>query len=92
MEPVAVNVAVTDDDLIVDLADGRSIRVPLAWYPRLFHAAVSERAHWRLLGDGYAIEWPDLDEHVGVEGLLAGRCSGESSQSLKRWLAARPVQ
>lgn len=88
-DPVAVEVAVTDDDLTVDLADGRRIYVPLSWYPRLFHASDAERQNWQLLGDGYAIEWPDLDEHIGVEGLLAGRQSGESPQSLKRWLGAR---
>jgi hypothetical protein len=88
-DPLATNVAVTDDELIVDLADGRRIIVPLAWYPRLFNASPAERKNWRLLGEGYAMEWPDLDEHIGVEGLLAGRMSGESRQSLKRWLAAR---
>jgi hypothetical protein len=89
MEPIAVDVVVTEDDLGVELADGRSMHVPLSWYPRLFHASEAERQSWRLLGDGYAIEWPDLDEHIGIEGLLAGRHSGESPQSLKRWLAAR---
>jgi hypothetical protein len=89
MEPVVAEVAVTDDELAVDLADGRSIQVPLAWYPRLFYASQSERRNRRLLGDGYAIEWPDLDEHIGIEGLLAGRRSGESQKSLKRWLASR---
>jgi hypothetical protein len=78
-----------DDDITVDLADGRRILVPLAWYPRLLNASPTERQNWRLLGDGYAIEWPDLDEHIGIEGLLAGRHSGESPQSLERWLAAR---
>ena len=89
VEPQAVEAAVTDDDLIVHLADGRRIVIPLAWYPRLLSASQAERQHWQLLGDGYAIEWPELDEHIGVEGLLAGRPSGESSQSLKRWLASR---
>jgi len=89
MEPIAVEVAVTDDDLIVDLSDGRCIRVPLAWYPRLFYASDMERQNWQLLGDGYANEWPDLDEHIGIEGLLAGRPGGESPQSLKRWLGLR---
>lgn len=89
IEPVAVEVTVTDDDLAVDLADGRCIHVPLAWYPRLFYASDTERQNWQLLGDGYAIEWPDLDEHIGIEGLLAGRHGGESPQSLKRWLASR---
>jgi hypothetical protein len=88
-EPIAADVIVTEDDLLVELADGRRIQVPLAWYPRLFHASNAERRNWRLLGDGYAIEWPDLDEHIGMEGLLAGRHSGESAQSLKCWLASR---
>ena len=88
-EPVAVHVTVTEDKLTVDLADGRSLVVPLVWYPRLVQGSPAERQHWQLLGDGYAIEWPDLDEHIGVEGLLAGRCSGESSQSFARWMASR---
>ncbi len=78
-----------DDDITVGLADGRRIVVPLAWYPRLLNVSPTERQNWRLLGDGYAIEWPDLDEHIGIEGLLAGRHSGESPQSLERWLASR---
>ena len=88
-EPVGVHVTVTEHKVTVDLADGRSLMVPLVWYPRLLHGSPAEREHWQLLGDGYAIEWPDLDEHIGVEGLLAGRRSGESPQSLARWLAAR---
>ena len=88
-DPVATAVTVTDEDLTVTLADGRRIMVPLAWYPRLLNASPAERQNWRLLGDGYAMEWPDLDEHIGVEGILAGRLSGESRQSLERWLAAR---
>jgi hypothetical protein len=87
--PVAVHVTVTDNKVTIDLADGRSLIVPLGWYPRLMHGSSAERQHWQLLGDGYAIEWPALDEHIGVEGLLAGRRSGESPQSLARWLAAR---
>ena len=92
IEPLAVHVAVTEDDLEVSLSDGRRIITPLAWYPRLLHASDAERQNWQLLGDGYAIEWPDLDEHIGVEGLLAGRHSGESPQSLSRWLASRHVR
>lgn len=91
-EPVAVHVTVTEDKLTVDLADGRSLMVPMVWYPRLMHGSPAERQHWQLLGDGYAIEWPDLDEHIGVEGLLAGRRSGESPQSLARWLASRAIR
>jgi hypothetical protein len=92
VEPMAAEVTVTEDHLVVDLSDGRCIMVPLAWYPRLLHGSDAERQNWQLLGDGYAIEWPDLDEHIGIEGLLAGRHSGESPQSLSRWLASRRVQ
>jgi hypothetical protein len=89
IEPTAVKVDLTEDDLIVDLVDGRRIAVPLAWYPRLLHATSAERQNFQLLGDGYAIEFPDLDEHIGIEGLLAGRQSGESQKSLQKWLAER---
>lgn len=88
-EPMAVAVTVTDEKLTVDLADGRSIVVPLEWYPRLLYGSPEERRNWQLLGDGYAIEWPGLDEHIGIEGLLAGRRSGESKKSLERLLASR---
>jgi hypothetical protein len=88
-DPLATAVAVSADDLAVDLADGRRIIIPLAWYPRLLNASDAERQNWQLLGEGYAIEWPDLDEHIGIEGLLAGRHSGESPQSFQRWLASR---
>ena len=88
-DPLAVDLSVTDDTLTVALADGRSLSVPLAWYPRLAQATEAERANWQLLGGGYAIEWPDLDEHIGVGGLLAGHRSGESAASLKRWMATR---
>ena len=88
-EPTAVSITVTEDELIVSLLDGRRLSIPLAWYPRLLQAAPDERQNWRLLGEGYAIEWPDLDEHIGIEGLLAGRASGESQTSLSRWLASR---
>lgn len=88
-EPTAISVTVTDDDLMVDLMDGRRIIVPIAWYPRLMYATPQERQNWQLLGDGYAIEFQDLDEHIGVEGLLAGRHSGESQKSLENWLNER---
>jgi len=88
-EPIVNQVTVTDEKLIVELADGRSLIVPLAWYPRLMHASLEERQNWQILGDGYAIEWVDLDEHIGIEGLLAGRRSGESQRSFERWLATR---
>ncbi|MGF1535938.1 MAG: DUF2442 domain-containing protein [Elainellaceae cyanobacterium] len=88
-EPLASQIRTTDEKLIVDLTDGRSLAIPLSWYPRLLHASPTERQNWQLLGDGYAIEWIDLDEHIGVEGLLAGRQSGESRSSFERWLATR---
>ena len=78
-----------DEALIVDLADGRTITVPLAWFPRLAHGTVAERANWRLIGGGVGIHWPDLDEDISVESLLAGRRSGETQTSLRRWLQAR---
>ncbi len=85
----AVSVNTTDDTLSVDLADGRTISVPLAWYPRLFHGSVVERQQWRLIGGGEGIHWESLDEDISVEGLLAGRASGESEKSLKYWLEKR---
>jgi len=88
-EPVAERVVVTHELLVVGLVDGRTLSVPLAWYPRLKNAAVAEQQNVHLLGDGCAMEWPDLDEHIGVESLLAGRRSGESVASLQRWLASR---
>ena len=85
----AENVSVTADTLSVELSDGRSLSVPLAWYPRLLHASAEERQHWRLIAKGRGIHWEDLDEDISVAGLLAGRPSGESQASLKKWLAAR---
>ena len=61
-----------DDRLFVDLKDGRSIAVPLAWYPRLLSASAAERANWERCGGGYGVHWPDLDEHLSTEGLLRG--------------------
>jgi hypothetical protein len=87
--PAATSVAVTEDTLTVDLSDGRSISVPLAWYPRLLHGSADERGHWSLIGRGEGIHWPDLDEDISVEGLIAGRPSGESQQSLMKWLQRR---
>lgn len=86
---VVQTVAVTDEALTVDLADGRTLSVPLAWYPRLLHGSSAERANWRLIGRGEGVHWPDLDEDISVESLLAGRSSGESQNSLRRWLEGR---
>jgi hypothetical protein len=88
-EPVVNKVVFEDEKFVIKLADGRSLSVPLAWYPRLLAATPLERAHWHLLGEGYGVEWPDLDEHISVEGLLAGRRNGESQRSFQRWLAER---
>jgi len=77
------------ETLVIRLPDGDKLTIPLDWYPRLQHATERERQNWELLGDGYAIHWPNLDEHIGVEGLLAGRRSGESEKSFQRWLATR---
>src|SRR5215211_8899105 len=81
-----VKVTVTDDTLSVDLEDGRTISVPVGWYPHLLHGTTDERNKWRLIGDGEGIHWPDLDEAIGVEGLLLGKQSTESPKSLERWL------
>ncbi|MBA3967663.1 MAG: DUF2442 domain-containing protein [Nitrospirales bacterium] len=87
--PGAQDVKVTDDTLSVDLEDGRTISVPLAWFPRLVNATAEERNHWRLIGSGEGIHWKDLDEDISIEGLLAGHASGESQVSFKNWLEKR---
>jgi Protein of unknown function (DUF2442) len=87
--PFVEKVAVSEDTLCVDLSDARSISVPLAWYPRLSHASSAERKRWRLIGRGVGIHWEELDEDISVEGLLAGRASGESQASFSKWLAKR---
>ena len=79
----------TEDTLQVELSDGRTISVPLAWYPRLVQADKEESDRWELIGEAQGIHWPDLDEDISVEGLIAGRQSGESQRSFKRWLEAR---
>jgi hypothetical protein len=66
------DVRVGDDSLAVDLMDGRTIIVPLAWFPRLLHAAAKDRNHWQVSGGGYGIHWPELDEDLSTEGLLRG--------------------
>ena len=87
--PEAEEVSVTDDTLQVELSDGPTLSVPLAWYPRLVHATGEERGNWELIGKGQGIRWPDLDEDLSVAGLIAGRPSGEIRRSFKRWLEAR---
>ncbi|CCK79000.1 DUF2442 domain-containing protein [Desulfobacula toluolica] len=85
----ANNVIVTNDSLVVELDDGRTVSVPTAWYPRLLHASEKERKNWRLIGKGNGIHWESIDEDISIEGILAGRPSGESQSSFKKWLASR---
>jgi len=87
--PRAVSVEITDDTLSVELSDGRSLSVPLAWYPRLAHASPAERAEWRWIAGGEGIHWPAIEEDIAIASLIAGRPSAESPASLSRWLAAR---
>ena len=89
--PLAVGVSVDDETLRVDLSDGRSIAIPVAWYPRLAHAGVAERGNWRLIAGGEGIHWPDVDEDISVAALLTGRRSAESQASLQHWLKTRAV-
>jgi len=84
-----VNVSVTEDTLSVDLEDGRTIAVPIAWYPRLAYGTPQERANFQISSAGYGIHWPDLNEDIGVEGLLRGKKSSESPASFERWLKLR---
>ncbi len=90
--PDALNVRLDDESLSVDLSDGRTLSVPIAWFPRLLHGTARERRNWRLIGRGRGIHWEDLDEDISVEGLLAGRPSGESHASFKRWLKGRSAR
>ena len=87
--PDAQSVRISDDTITVELTDGRSLSVPLGWYPRLMHANEEERRNWRLIGKGEGIHWEDIDEDISVAGLLAGKPSGESQESFKKWLEKR---
>lgn len=80
------------DSLFVDLSDGRRVCIPLAWYPRLLHGTRQERNRRELIGDGEGIHWPELDEDISIEGILAGRSSQESQPSLQKWLKTRDQQ
>jgi hypothetical protein len=77
-DPRAVDAATDDDNLSVDLADGRRLTVPLAWFPRLLHASVEQRSNWQLLGDGLGIHWPEIDEDLSVSGLLRGAAAPDA--------------
>jgi len=87
--PKVISVTINDDTLSVDLDDGRTVSVPIGWYPRLTYGTPPERANFQISGAGYGIHWPDLDEDIGVEGLLLGYRSTESSASFQRWLQRR---
>ncbi|MBE9034809.1 DUF2442 domain-containing protein [aff. Roholtiella sp. LEGE 12411] len=87
--PTIQQVAITDDTLSADLSDGRTISVPLAWYPRLLHGSVEERNNWRFIGGGNGIHWDQLDEDISIKNLIVGQPSGESQKSFQRWLSNR---
>jgi len=89
VRPRALDVAVTDENLVVTLNDGRVISVPVTWYPRLEHATPTEKQAWELIGAGLGIHWAAVDEDISVEALLAGKRSNESDASLRRWLSQR---
>jgi hypothetical protein len=91
-EPRAQSVSLSDEALNVDLVDGRTVIVPLVWFPRLWHGSKGERNNFEIFGDGAYIHWPDLDEDLTVVGLLEGKRSGESPTSLKKWLAAENLR
>lgn len=90
--PRATSVRLSADALAVDLSDGRTLSIPLTWYPRLLHASNAERNNWRLIGAGTGIQWPDIEEDISVEGLLLGRPSQETQQSLERWIKAHTTK
>lgn len=81
-EPLAQDVAFSDDAFRVTLEDGRELSVPLAWFPRLLHGTPEQRGHWELIGGGQGIHWPDLDEDISIAGILAGR--GDHTRKRRR--------
>jgi hypothetical protein len=88
-ESLVQEVRFTVDTFVVDLNDGRSLSIPLTWYPRLLHGTRRELENHEWIGEGEGIHWPDLDEDISIEGLIAGRHSGESQRSLGQWLKNR---
>lgn len=87
--PNIKQVQITEDTLTVELDDGRTLSVPMAWYPRLQHATPEEKENWRLIGGGQGIHWESIDEDISVQGIIAGKPSGESQASLKKWFESR---
>jgi hypothetical protein len=84
-----MTVSVDDEQLTLSLEDGRVVSVPLSWYPRLSYGSLQERQHFQISGAGFGIHWPDLDEDIGVEGILLGKKSMESPRSFQTWLEKR---
>ncbi len=82
-------IEITEDSLTVDLSDGRTISVPVVWYPRLLQGSIQERSRWRFIGDGEGIHWIDLDEDISVKNIILGQPSGESQSSFQRWCNER---
>jgi hypothetical protein len=91
-EARAIRVRTQRQNLVVELEDGRTLSVPLDWFPRLAAGTTRERGNWRMIGDGVGVHWPDLDEDISVRHLLEGRGSNESKQSLTRWLKSRKTR
>ncbi|MEM8504866.1 MAG: DUF2442 domain-containing protein [Cyanobacteria bacterium P01_D01_bin.1] len=87
--PTIQSIDINDETLSVDLSDGRTISVPLSWYPRLTHGSDIERCNYRFIGNGSGIHWNDLDEDISIQNLIVGQPSGESQKSLQRWLDSR---
>ncbi len=86
---LAEHISINEESLTIDFVDGRTVSVPLEWYPRLLYGTPQERSNWRLIGQGEGIHWHDLDEDISIENVWSGKPSGESQRSLKRWIEAR---
>jgi hypothetical protein len=82
---IAVQVQITENTLSVSLSDGRVVSVPISWYPRLSHALPQHLKVWELIGRGYGIHWPKVDEDISIENILLGQPSAESAQSFAKW-------
>ena len=87
--PKITTVSLDDEKLTLSLGDGRVVSVPLSWYPRLCYGSPQERQHFQISGAGFGIHWPDLDEDIGVEGILLGKKSMESQASFQQWMEKR---
>jgi Protein of unknown function (DUF2442) len=88
--PSVADVCTGPRRLCFHLSDGRTVSAPIDWFPRLVHGSVRERRNWKIVGAGFGVHWPDLDEDVSVENMLLGQRSVESERSLRDWLDSRP--